>query len=223
MSNMDQETIMAISAINAYVGGVIFILGTFGNLMNIIAFSCLKTYRPLITSTFLAVASFAGQLYLTFSLGLTSISEWINIDISSRNLIICKFTQYIQNVSVQISSTCLCLSSIDRYLMTSRSARQRQFMTQKRARLLIGLSILIWMCAEIPYLVFSHNNLALNSCIPGLDFVTTATYLNLSFSICLPIAILSVFGLLTWKNLGNTRVTNLNSQVFALDINILSL
>ena len=213
MSDTDQQILTAISVINTYVSGFMFIFGTFGNLLNIITFSCLKTYRSLITSTLLTMASFAGQLCLTFTLGLNSISKWIDVHIPSRNLAICKSTKYIQSFSILVSLTCLCLSSIDRYLMTSRSVRQRQFMTRKRALFLLVFWSSIWMCVTVPYLVYSTSISAINVCVPGLHFGTAAAYLNLIVAICLPITILSIFGWLTWKNLGNTRLTHLNSQV----------
>ena len=214
MSNTDQEILVAISAITSYVGGTMFVLGTVGNLINILVFCCLKPYRPLVTSTFLAAASFAGQLYLTNALGIGAISKWIGYDIPSRNSAICKFTVFIRKFSIQVSLTCLCLSSVDRYLMTSRSARRRQLFTLKRARLMVCACIVVWACAGIPHAIFTFDFSRFNLCIPSSNFGTTVTYLNLVLAVLLPITVLSTFGLLTWKNLGNTRLTALNSQVF---------
>ena len=213
MSDSDQKILLAVSLITTYVDGAMFILGTVGNLMNLIVFCCLKTYRSLVTSAFLAAATFAGQFYLTISLGFGSISKWIGYDIPSRNPIICKFYLYTRNVSIQISLTCLCLASIDRYLMTSRSAWRRELMTLKRARLLIGFWVVIWACVGVPHAIFTFDFALFNLCIPTSNFATPLTYLNLIFGVVLPIAILLVFGLLTWKNLGNIRLNALNSQV----------
>ena len=211
--NTDQQILSAISAIATYVGGVMFLFGTVGNLMNIIVFCCLKSYRSLSTSAFLATSSLAGQLYLTISMGFGSLSRLIGYDIGSRNSAICKSSLHVRNISVQISLTCLCLASIDRYLMTSRSARRRELITLKRARLLICICVAVWMCAGVPHAIYSLDLPLFNLCIPSSPFSTTATYLNLALSIFLPITVLSVFGVLTWKNLGNTRLTALNAQV----------
>ena len=213
MSDSDQKILLGVSIITTYVGGVFFILGTVGNVMNIMVFTCLKTYRSLVTSTFLSVTAFTGQIYLTVSLGFGAISKWINYDIPSRSSAICKFTLYIRNVSILVSLTCLCLSSIDRYLMTSRSAQRRELMTLKRGRLLICIWIVIWLCAGIPHAIYSLDFALYDLCIPSLDFATTTTYLNLVFTIILPITILLVFGFLTWKNLGHIRLTSINLQV----------
>lgn len=214
MSNTDKQILLAVSAIITYADGAVFILGTMGNVMNMIMFCCLKAYRSLVTSSFLAGAAFAGQIYLTVSLGFASVSKWIGYDIASRNLTICKFYLYTRAVSIQIYLTCLCLSSIDRYLITNRSARRRELMTPKRARLLICAWTVVWMCVGIPQAMYTTNIPRFNLCIPSSEISTTVTYLNFVFSIILPITILLVFGLLTWKNLGSTRLTTLNSQVF---------
>ena len=213
MSNTDQQIFLAVSAIITYVDGAMFILGTVGNVMNMIMFCGLKTYRSLVTSAFLATTAFTGQLYLMFSLGIGSLSKWVGYDIPSRNLTICRSTIYIRTFSIQIYLSCLCFSSIDRYLMTSRSARRRELMTTKRAYFLICASIVVWMCVGIPSAIFIFHFISFSICSPNFDFAPTATYLNLVFGVFVPITILSVFGLLTWKNLGHTRLTALNSQV----------
>ena len=190
MSDSDQKILFATSIITTYVGGVFFILGTVGNVMNIMVFTCLKTYRSLVTSSFLAVTAFTGQIYLTVSLGIGAISKWINYDIPSRSSTICKITLYLRNISILISLTCLCLSSIDRYLMTSRSARRRELMTLKRGRLLICIWIVIWLCAGIPHALYFLDFALLNLCFASPSFGIIATYLNLVFTIILRITIL---------------------------------
>lgn len=184
--------------------------------MNLIVFCCLKEYRSLVTSAFVATSAFAAQLYLTFSLCFESLSKQIGCDIPSRNLAICKSTLYIKNVTIQVYLTCLCFSSIDRYLITSRSVRQRQFITQKRAILMIFVGVIIWMIVAIPRAIFTAHFAPFNICGEIIHFVATATYLNLFFIIVLSLTILLVFGLLTWKNLEHTRLTNINAQVIEI-------
>ena len=214
MSNTNQQILLAVSAIITYVDGAMFLLGTVGNVMNMIIFCCLKTYRSLVTSNFLAGATFAGQIYLTLSLGFGSISKWIGYDIPSRNPAICKFYLYTRAVSIEIYLTCLCLASIERYLITNRSPQRRELMTPNRARLLICAWSVVWMCAVIPYAIYSNTIPRFNLCIPSSEISAAVTYVNFVFAIILPIIILLVFGFLTWKNLGSTRLTTLNSQVF---------
>ena len=218
-SNTDQQIALASSIITTYVGGMMFILGTVGNTMNIIIFSCLKPYRSLPTSAFLATASFTGQVYLTIALGFSSISKFIGYDIFTRNSAICKCALYFKAVSLQISLTCLCLSSIDRYLMTTRSVRLRGLITLRRARFIIYICTVVWSCIEIPNALYTLIIPSFDLCIPSADYILTASFSNLVFATLLPIIILSVFGLLTWKNLGRTRLTALNAQVLRLRSN----
>lgn len=214
MSSSDQQILLIVTAISSYASGTLFILGTVGNIINMIVFFCLKTYRSLVTSIFLAATAFTGQVYLIFSLGIGSLSKWIGLDLISRNSAVCKAVLYIRNVAIIISLTCLCLSSIERCLMTSRSARQREWMTLKRARLLVCFFAVISMCIGIPHAIHTNTIPAANLCSPTSDFATGVTSLNLIFVVTLPVGILTVFGLLTWKNLGNIRLTALNSQVW---------
>lgn len=213
MSSTDQQIASITLGITTYGSGIVFILGAIGNTLNILVFCCLKTYRPLVTSTFLAMTSFSGQLYITFTLGFSSISKWIGVDIPSRNAMICRSILYLRNMSLQICFTCLCLSSIERYLMTSRSARRRELMTLKRARLLICICFVVWMSAAIPSALFFNNLVQASLCVPSVQFAMPLTYYNLVCSIFLPVTILSIFGFLTWRNLANTRLSALNAQV----------
>ena len=213
-SNTNQQLLLAASVLSEYVGTTIFITGTVGNLMNIIVFTYLRSYRSLVTSTFLAAASFFAQLFLTLGFGFRTLSKWIGYDIASRNESICKLTLLLRSASIQIYLTCLCFASIDRYLMTSRSVRRRELITLRRARLVVFTCVVVWICARIPYAVYSINIPALNMCVQSLNLVDIATYMTLVLSVIGPITILSVFGFLTWKNLGNRRLSAMNTQVF---------
>ena len=181
--------------------------------MNILAFCSLKVYRPLSTSAFLATASFSGQVYLCFSLLFSALANLLGYNPLARNLALCRASLYIQRVVIQISLTCLCLSAIDRYLMTSRSARQRAWVTPTRARLAIVVCVLVWCAYGVPNALYVLNYSFYNLCIPSLEFSTTVTYLNLVFTVLLPILILCLFGFLTWRNLGRARLSAMNVQV----------
>lgn len=214
ISTTNQQILSAISILSEYVGAAIFFLGTIGNVMNIIVFTCLKSYRSLVTSTFLFGASLFAQVFLILSFGFRTLSKWAGYDIASRNEPICKFTLLLRTASIQIYLTCLCLASIDRYLMTSRSVRRRELITLRRARLAVVVCVVVWMCARIPYAIFSLTIPALNMCAQSLNFIDIATYMTLVLSVISPVTILSVFGILTWKNLGNIRLSAMNAQVY---------
>lgn len=213
LSSIDQQLLRAASLITTYVGGFMFILGTIGNTMNIIAFCCLKVYRPLSTSAFLAAASLSGQVYLTCSLFLASLSNILGYNPASRDTTLCKAMLFIPRVALQIMLTCLCFSAVDRYLMTSRSARFRALITPVRARLAICFCVVVWTGYCVPSLLYVISYSFANLCIPSQGYATTVTYLNLFFSVLMPITILSLFGFLTWRNLGRTRLSSLNVQV----------
>jgi hypothetical protein len=213
LSTTDQQILSATSIITTYGGLLMVGLGLIGNTMNILAFCCLKVYRSLSTSAFLATASFSGQVYLFFSLLLSALTNLMGYNPLSRNMTLCRVALFIPRVTVQISLTCLCLSAIDRYLMTSRSARHRAWVTPTRARLAIVVCILFWLAYGVPSAIYAINYPFFNICIPTSEFSSTVTYLNLVFAVLLPIMILCSFGFLTWKNLERARLSPMNVQV----------
>ena len=213
VSSTDQQILFAASMLTTYGGLIIFSAGIIGNTVNILAFSCLKVYRSLSTSAFLTTASLSGQVWLGFTLFRSAVTNLLGYNPASRNTLFCRATLFIPRVTVQISLTCLCLSAIDRYLMTSRSARRRAWITLTRARLAIVASVVVWCAYGVPNAVYAVNYPFINLCIPTSDFGNTVTYLNLVFAVLLPIVILCLFGFLTWKNLSSARLSSMNVQV----------
>ena len=213
LSTTDQQILSATSIITTYGGLLMVGLGLIGNTMNILAFCYLKVYRSLSTSAFLATASLSGQVYLFFSLLLSALANLMGYNPLARNNTLCRVALYVPRVTVQISLTCLCFSAIDRYLMTSRSARQRAWVTVRRARISIIVFVIVWLAYGVPSAVYGINYPFFNLCIPSAELSSTVVYLNLVFAVLLPIMILCLFGFLTWKNLGIARLSSMNVQV----------
>jgi hypothetical protein len=212
-SYTDQQILRATSMMTTYGGLGMFTLGLLGNTMNVVAFSCLKVYRSLATSAFLVTASLCGQFYLTFSLLIYALSNVLEYNPAARYKSLCRATLYIPKVTMQISLTCLCLSAIDRYLMTSRSARQRAWMTPQRARLLVCACVVIWCAVGVPNAILALNYAQFNICVPTVEYAAIVTYLNLAIAIVVPIGTLCIFGFLTWKNLNRAHLSTTNLQV----------
>jgi hypothetical protein len=212
-SPTDQQILRAASLITTYGGLTMFTLGLIGNTLNLLVFTCLKAYRSLATSSFLAIASFSGQIYLAFSLLLSALANLLHYNPAAHDLNLCRVTLYIPRVTIQISLTCLCLSAIDRYLMTNRSARLRSLFTPYRARIAICISLVLWSAYGIPNAIYAINYPFFNICVPTMNFSMTITYLNLAFAVFIPIGILCLFGFLTWRNLRNARLSSMNVQV----------
>jgi hypothetical protein len=190
-----------------------YFFGTIGNLINILAFFYLKTYRNLSTSVFLTASSIAGQIYITFAIFLPFLSYILDYNPAAQSQVFCGFVTFVKAVSPQISMTCLCLSAIDRYLITNRSVRFRILFNVNRARLIVCLSVLIWSCYGIPNAIYIFYIYSFNFCTTNINFLRISAYLNLFIEILLPISIMTVFGLLTWKNLGRIRQSSLSIQV----------
>ena len=216
LSPDDIALLYASSVVTTYAGLTLFSLGLIGNSLNFITFAFWKPYRPLATSKFLATAAFSSQTYLSISIFISSLSNLIGFNPSSRNLNLCRASMLVSRAALQTSLTCVCLSSIDRYLVTSRSAYLRGWFTTTRSYLAIMITIFIWICYTIPNAVFASSNPIANICIPSSSFSGILTYLNLTFAVILPISVMTIFGILTHKNLQNVRLSTMNTQVILI-------
>jgi len=213
MSTTD-ETLQHISnIISIYAGILMFALGTVGNIMSVLVFCGLKTYRSLPTSVFLAAFSFTNQISITVGIFLQFLTAILGYNLGATNRIACQFIWFAKKAFPEIATTCLCLCAVDRYLMTTRSARLRKLLTVPRAYLLIGINVIIWICYGIPSGIYVINVQSANLCARMISFWRISTYFDLFIPILIPITIMSVLGLLTWKNLGRIQQTHMNKQV----------
>ena len=196
-----------------YGGILMFVLGTVGNIMSVLVFCGIKSYRSLPTSVFLAAVSIANQINITVRIFLQFLTSILGYNPFATNRSACQFQWFLRKVFPQIAATCLCLCALDRYLMTTRSVRLRTLLTVRRASLLSGINAIVWLCYGIPSAIYVVTAPAFNVCGPNTMFLRISTYFDLSILILLPITIMSVFGFLTWKNLGRIQQTHLNKQV----------
>lgn len=213
MSIADQNLAHIFQLISIYIGGLLFVLGTFGNLMNIYVFCYTRSYQKLPTSVFLVALSLAGQIHLIFNILFPFLTAILGYNPLALNTVACKLRLYSSTAFPQIAIFSLCLCVIDRYLMTTRFARLRTLFTIRRACLILVLSIIIWLCYSIPSTIYTINVPSWNLCAPLYTLAQISAYFNLFLTVVFPITIMSVFGLLTWRNLGRVRYTSINIQV----------
>ena len=140
--------------ITIYSGIPILIAGVIGGCLSIIVFMSLRTFRENSCGFYLIIFSLMniGQL-LTGLLSRILITGF-NIDWTRSSVFYCKLRPFLLYMSALISSTCLCLATIDQYFATCTRIRWRQWCNIKLAhRLLIICSILCFI-EQIPTLVF---------------------------------------------------------------------
>ncbi|CAF4472408.1 unnamed protein product, partial [Rotaria magnacalcarata] len=89
---------------------------------------------------------------------------------------------------------CLYLAAIDRYLQTCRSATKRQWMKMKRALLLLCIFTFLSIGLGLPFGIF-------RDVIPSIEQWIIS-----------PVALLVVFGYLTWRNVQQTQQRQATGQ-----------
>jgi uncharacterized membrane protein len=191
-------------------GALILIgFGTVGNLLNIVVFIRLKVLRQMPSSVFL-LASFIGSLVQLWTVRFSrAILSLTGIDLLARSLFYCEIRWLFGRMSSSITITSLCLASIDRFLVTSRNVRYRNIFTMRRAQLTIIIFVIIFLIPLIPDIVYYNTP----SCIsPEAPFWYRqyTTYFNTVYTNFLPVPVLVVFGIFTWRNLHNARIGQQN-------------
>ncbi|CAF2089923.1 unnamed protein product [Rotaria magnacalcarata] len=125
----------------------------------------------------------------------------------------CKITSVLYTGGGVFTLVCLYLAAIDRYLQTCRSATKRQWMKMKRALLLLCIFTFLSIGLGLPFGIFRDVIPSIEQC----NFIN-ATFTRLSFyfyaiiGIISPVALLVVFGYLTWRNVQQTQQRQATGQ-----------
>jgi hypothetical protein len=184
--------------------GLIFI-GTIGNLLNIFVFIRLKTLRHMSISVFL-IGEFTGSLVLLWSsrfprciLSITGVDPLVG------SIVYCKIRWLFGRWGLNMPFTCLCLTSIDRFLSTSRNARYRRLITVQRAYIIVIIFSIAYLAICMPDGIYYSGYSCTASTNARAIYKQFITYFNLSITNVLSIVVLGTFSLLTWYNLWLTR------------------
>ncbi len=97
--------------------------------------------------------------------------------------------------------TCVCLASIDRFLITSRNASFRRFLTLKRAYILVMIFTLAYLAICMPDGIYYSGYSCTASATARATYKVFVTYFNLIVTNILSMVILGTFSMLTWYNL----------------------
>ncbi|CAF2879170.1 unnamed protein product [Rotaria sp. Silwood2] len=193
-----------IRSITVYGGLPIFICGTLGNLLNIRFLW--RTRRNPCAFIFL-VSSFFNCIVLFYGLFTRILSVGFDLDWSSTNRIWCKTRIAFTEASFLISITCICLASIDRFLISCRQEKYRKLSKLPLTRWAIIIIILFWFGHSVPYVAYAeliqNSKTGLTSCLllintayaNYLRYVALPVYLGL-----FPSTILTITGLMTYRN-----------------------
>ncbi|CAF0759767.1 unnamed protein product [Adineta steineri] len=183
-------------------------IGLFGSLMNTIILSTSRMYRTQPCTFFLLIAAIAQSVqYLTAGISRISAIGY-NTDLTLLSPAWCKIRAYLIDTCYGVALTCEWLATIDRFLMTSRSANLRQLSKIKWAYCIGAGVVVFWTFTCVPDLIFTYisSNVCGNY---NVIWGTYYTYVNhWFFYIIVPLVTVIVFGILAYRNirtLANTR------------------
>jgi hypothetical protein len=205
----------ATQQVSIYVGFVVTVGGLIGNILNIVIFVSLKTFRRTSCGFYLTIAS-AVSLVDLFSAVLSRVLiSGYQIDLTITSPVICKLRLYIVINSAPFWFTCLCFAAIDQ--VASLTDRWRHFNNIVVARRLVIVALVLWCLHGIPGILY-FNIILLPTNRQPICGITNPTFQVYStrfyFPIllgCLPLVIRVTFGLLAFL-----RVRSLASRQLSL-------
>ncbi len=179
----------------------LIVVGTVGNLLNIFVFMRLKTLRQMTNSVFL-IGSFTGSLILLWASRFpTSILTITGVNPLVGSIVYCKIRYLFGRWGLNMPFTCVCLASVDRFLITSRNASFRRFFTLKRAYILVMIFSLAYLAICMPDAIYYSGYSCTASATARATYKQFVTYFNLIVTNVLSMSVLGTFSILTWYNL----------------------
>jgi len=196
-------------------GIVMYVFGSIGNILNICVFAiwsrskntsnkyshCCRTNN---SSLYLLASSISNLIVILYPLFTRIMLDGYKYHITESTVFfVCKLRYYILHTFDLTSLTCICLATFDRYLISSREARLRKLSgTKKRTKLIILFIICLFGLHSIP--VIKYYGVSKTGYCTIVSTVYLYYYLY-TFQIILhgiiPIIFLSIFGILTFKQL----------------------
>ncbi|CAF1047102.1 unnamed protein product [Adineta steineri] len=191
-----------------YGGPILIILGTVSCVLSLIVFTK-KNLRKNPCAIYLVSCNIDNLLQIYTTMLFVILSDGYNIDLSLYSLSFCRFRYYIQFLSTVLSPSYLILASIDRILITSRSARTRQRSTLHLTYICIIGVTLFWSLVHIHALFLTHimepiPNVIVCSLQPGFYLTFISYYTILIQDILIPLLMI-ILGAWAVKNLRKRR------------------
>lgn len=208
-----EELIIASKYLVIYAGFFATIVGSIGNILNIVIFLGTKKYRNLPSSIFLAGASIGEELAIISIILPQSIATATGFEIRAVSSVLCKLSSILYTGGGVLALSSLYISAFDRYLQTSRSAAKRQWMNVKRARIIMLVAALFSAGASTPFAIFRDVIPNANTCDNiNVVFAHFGFYFYAFIALFSPTLLLGALVFLTWHNLKQTRERQAGNQ-----------
>jgi hypothetical protein len=210
---------LATNQSSIYGGFLVFFIGMIGNILNIIIFTSLKTFRETSAAFYMTVTSAVDIFQLVVGLLSRILITGYNIDPTATSSFICKARQFTVITTMLIIFTCMCLATIDQFL--SLTNRWRHLCDVKVASRVVIVAVIVCFLHGIPVFIFQDLYPP-----PGTG-PTSCSFTNTGYSIYyseflfpvllgfLPLIIRIIFGLLAFVNV--RRFQNRQVPILRLD------
>ena len=201
--------VIAPQQISIYIGSFLFITGIVGGFLVLVVFLSLQTFRQSSCAFYLTIKSIGNICYLVLGLFPFIISSGFGINWANMSVIFCKFRIFYVQLGSLISMTCTCLAAIDQFLATCSNPRWHRWSTIKVARITVIATVIIWTLYAMPsFILFIHIQSPITqrmSCsTTNMAYINFYTYVHVPVIISsLPAAIMTLFGLLAYRNVRN--------------------
>lgn len=207
----DDELLDVSRQLYAWASLTIFILGTLGNLFDLILFLRLESLNTLASSLFL-FASFIGSecVMLTATL-LRLIFGMTGFDPLFSSLFLCKARWMIGPASGAFALTCVSFAVFDRLLLVRSDYRVQ--LTLNQARLIIVVAALFWLSFFSLYAVFFTAPTASSCRLVDPVLLQLMPVISLFVYNVIPINVLSLLCVMIWRKVRQLPGRPLHDQV----------
>lgn len=193
--------------LSIYVGLFLFTVGLIGNGINIFIFLNKQSYRTTPCIFYFLIGSISNTIFVLLGLANRIQVVVYGSDFSSVSTVWCKVRLFLTTASIIISLTCLCFSAIDQFLVTSKSRSIRNLSRIKSAHRIVFFAVSFWLLHGIMMFLFYDVSPIRKLCvIVNPTFSVYAVIYVLFFWCIIPLLIITIFGLLTYRNIQKTLI-----------------
>ncbi|CAF0891223.1 unnamed protein product [Rotaria sp. Silwood1] len=188
-----------------------FIFGLIGCLWNILIFRH-HSLRLSSCCVYMSIGSLASLIQIIFGLLMRILTDGFHIDWTVTNIVWCKLRSYIAQCASLTTLSCFVWATIDRFFSTCRQIKWRYFNSVSIARKVCLSTIIIWMLTSIPTLIYMKPIQERQFCgSSSFIYSKVLTYfINLFCYGIFPWLFMSIFGILTLKNIRHTHIQRIN-------------
>ncbi|CAF1586009.1 unnamed protein product [Adineta ricciae] len=204
------------------IGIIMYIFGSIGCVSNIYVFTkwSFSTRNPTDShrkvrlnnsSLYLLTTAIANLILIIYPLAVRIIVDGFGYLVTNLNeIFLCQIRYYILQTALMISLICTCLATIDRYLITSRTVRLRHLSASRHlTKQIIIFVVILTNLHSIPTAIYYNRSRVYDCTISSLIYANYYLYFVVVFLYGIfPICFLSIFGLLTYKNLRTLKRTD---------------